>query len=160
MKTQMPSYNLIASFYIAFTHEHGDTITNLKLQKLMYYTQARFLAVHDTPMFERDFEAWVHGPVLRPLYHDYKKFSYSPITHDEYNDKSMGEIWKGFSENVKSTIDYVIENYYIHNAFQLELLTHSEPPWQLARKGFQPYETCNVAINMESMKHFYKGIME
>lgn len=41
----------------------GYEITNLALQKLLYYTNAIFLLSYEIPLFEDDCEAWVHGPV-------------------------------------------------------------------------------------------------
>ena len=57
----------------------GLTSCNLKLQKLVYYAQAWHLALRDVPLFEEDFEAWVHGPVIPALYQEYKKFGWRPI---------------------------------------------------------------------------------
>ena len=53
----------VAQFMISFSHEHGDPISNLKLQKLLYYAQAWFLALQDKPLFDERIEAWAHGPV-------------------------------------------------------------------------------------------------
>ena len=61
----------IADYFITKNHEYGDYITNLKLQKLVYYAQAWYLAFLDKPLFDEDFEAWVHGPVNRDLYDRY-----------------------------------------------------------------------------------------
>ena len=42
----------------------GEAITQLKLQKLVYYADAWFLANFDEPLIKEDFEAWAHGPVV------------------------------------------------------------------------------------------------
>jgi uncharacterized phage-associated protein len=54
--------------------EVGDLMTNLKLQKLVYYAQGFYLAMMDSPLFNEPIEAWEHGPVCVPLYHEYKNF--------------------------------------------------------------------------------------
>ena len=54
----------LANFLLVTCRESGEVLTNLKLQKLMYYSQAWHLALRDIPLFNEDFQAWVHGPVL------------------------------------------------------------------------------------------------
>jgi uncharacterized phage-associated protein len=51
----------IADYLIAFSHEHGDPVSNLKLQKLLYYAQAWHLALHDEPLFNDRIEAYGDG---------------------------------------------------------------------------------------------------
>jgi len=50
----------------------GDLMSNLKLQKLVYYAQGFHLAMENSPLFNEPIEAWEHGPVCVPLYHKYK----------------------------------------------------------------------------------------
>ena len=58
---ELKSANQVAQNIIGFSHEHGDPISNLKLQKLLYYAQAWYLALYDVPLFDDPIEAWVHG---------------------------------------------------------------------------------------------------
>jgi len=60
--------NNVSDYLISFAHSTGDVITNLKLQKLLFYSQAWYLALKDDYIFEEDFQAWVHGPVLVSQY--------------------------------------------------------------------------------------------
>ncbi|OQY42717.1 MAG: hypothetical protein B6240_13665 [Desulfobacteraceae bacterium 4572_87] len=53
--------------------EAGDLISNLKLQKLVYYAQGFYLALYDEPLFNEPIEAWTHGPVIRELYRSYNE---------------------------------------------------------------------------------------
>ena len=69
----------IADYFVRLANETGDYISNLKLQKLVYYAQAWYLAISDEALFEEDFEAWVHGPVIPELYQEYKSFGWRPI---------------------------------------------------------------------------------
>ena len=48
--------------------EDGDYISNLKLQKLLYYSQGCFLALRDEPLFDSPIEAWTYGPVVPEVY--------------------------------------------------------------------------------------------
>ena len=70
----------VTNYFIWFFQKHGDLITNLKLQKLLYFAQGWFLALYDTPLFKEEIQAWIHGPVVATVYHSYKGFGYGPIT--------------------------------------------------------------------------------
>ena len=42
---------------------------------------------------------------------------------------------------------------------ELERLNHSEMPWVNARRGYKPWESCNVVISEEDMKEWYRDLM-
>ncbi|HUZ03805.1 MAG TPA: type II toxin-antitoxin system antitoxin SocA domain-containing protein, partial [Acidobacteriaceae bacterium] len=54
----------IAKYFIASFQKKNKAISNLKLQKLLYYAQAWHLALYGSPLFSDSIEAWVHGPVV------------------------------------------------------------------------------------------------
>jgi uncharacterized phage-associated protein len=57
-------------FLVQVEEELGDSISNLKLQKLVYYAQGFNLALFDgNPLFDEEIQAWTHGPVVPALYH-------------------------------------------------------------------------------------------
>lgn len=67
--------------YIIYTFQAiGDSLSNMKLQKLLYYVQGWHLANFDTPAFKDRLEAWALGPVQPKVYDDYKEFGFRPIT--------------------------------------------------------------------------------
>ena len=69
---------------------HGDElISNLKLQKLLYYAQGCVLAITGNILFNDDIEAWEHGPVVPTIYHLYKTFGRSGIEFDEDFDRDI-----------------------------------------------------------------------
>lgn len=71
----MPTIFDVANYFLAKSDPEADVyITPLKLQKLTYYTKAWSLAIHNDPLFDSHFEAWVHGPVNPDL--SYRKFKH------------------------------------------------------------------------------------
>src|SRR5260221_3271487 len=72
----------VADYFIRLANETGSFISNLKLQKLVYYAQAWHLGIKGAPLFQEDFQAWVHGPVIPELYQKYKSFAWQPIVTD------------------------------------------------------------------------------
>lgn len=87
-------YNM-AEFFIHLANNTGSYISNLKLQKLVYYAQAWYLGIYGTSLFEEDFEAWVHGPVIPALYREYKEFACKPILK-EVQEPELSEEIKSF----------------------------------------------------------------
>lgn len=61
-------FDIADSFLSKADEDAGDAVTNLKLQKLVFYAQGYFLAIYDRPFFKEAIEAWQHGPVCPTLY--------------------------------------------------------------------------------------------
>ena len=60
----------IARYIIKYCKDNGYSISNLKLQKLLYFVQAQFLVTYNgRPAFEEKIEAWDFGPVVPEVYH-------------------------------------------------------------------------------------------
>ena len=64
--------------------EKNPQCDQMKLNKLVYYAQAWFLANFDKPLYEDDIEAWPHGPVIRDLYNEFCDFGRMPINRLGY----------------------------------------------------------------------------
>ena len=77
----MLSANDVADFFLSpiDSEVDGDQITNLKLQKLLYYAQGLSLAVLDRPIFQEKIFHWEHGPVIDVIYHQYKTYQKVPL---------------------------------------------------------------------------------
>lgn len=136
-------------FLAAVDRESGDSITHLKLQKLLYYAQAWTLALTGEPLFKEEIQAWMHGPVVPEVYTKYAECHYNEIQAPEQEE--CVEI-DGVHEAI---LEQVMDNYGIFEAKYLEDLTHSEAPWQIARGNIAKEEKCTNVITKESMKEFY-----
>ena len=69
-----------ARFFLSRVDEDaGDLMSNLKLQKLVYYAQGLHLALYDEPLFTEPIESWYHGPVVPELYESYKQYGAGAI---------------------------------------------------------------------------------
>jgi len=127
----------------------GDALTNLKLQKLLYYAQAWFLALIDRGIFQEDFQAWVHGPVLPSQYHRFRACEWRPIDLRVRRADAL-------PHKVLAHIDEIIRVFGVESAISLEVMTHREEPWKKARRGLPPTAPSNAIITKDSMKEFYK----
>jgi uncharacterized phage-associated protein len=147
--------------YIIFRLNSDESVelSNLKLQKLLYYTQAWCLAFHGETIFDGKFQAWIHGPVNRDIYDRFKekKYLYSPIKQEDVlNSNVVSEL----PEKVTNHIDNILEAYAPFTATQLEIMTHREDPWVLARKGYLPTQRCEEVIDEKIMEDYYKKRLE
>lgn len=147
----MQKASTISDFFIASLHDCGDPLSNLKLQKLLYYAQAWHLAIFDNPLFGEEIEAWVHGPVVVSEYHRFKGWAWQPIMDNPAIPK--------LEDSVKAHLQEVLEAYGSKNAYELEQLTHSEAPWKNARKGIPEDEPSHEIISHDEMRKFYRARM-
>ncbi|MCL1983656.1 MAG: DUF4065 domain-containing protein [Clostridiales bacterium] len=128
-----------------------EPLAHKKLQKLCYYAQAWFIALRDIRLTDAVFEAWVHGPVSPVLYECFKEYGYSTI-------RIAGCYTPTIEEGDIELLESVWQTYGYHTGNALEALSHKEPPWIAARRGYAPDERCNVPILLDSMKAYYETI--
>jgi uncharacterized phage-associated protein len=128
----------------------NEQITNLKLQKLLYYAQAWYLALYGCKLFDDDIEAWVHGPVVARVFGDFKGYRWNPIDVP---------IIEASPQNVSDHVREVLESYGGLGASALERLTHTELPWREARGTLPPDEPSRNVIKPETMMMFYSTMM-
>lgn len=121
----------------------------MKLQKLVYYSQAWALVWDEKPLFKEKIEAWANGPVVPDLYETHKgKFNVSS--------------WQGKISNLsgeqKETIDAVLKVYGEKTSQWLSDLTHQESPWTDARAGLSPGTRSNKQITHAAMAEYYGSL--
>lgn len=140
----------IANYFLCKAKKTGTPVTNLKLQKLVYYAQAWHLAMHDEPLMKgAEFQAWIHGPVIRDLWDKYKTYGYKPIDEQV----TCPEL----DTRTAQFLEEVIQAYFDKDAYIMELMTHEEAPWVQARKGYAIDERCSNTISEEAMKSFFRS---
>lgn len=142
----------IAHWILSFSQEHGDTFTNLRLQKLLYYAQAWHLALYNEPLFEDPIEAWVYGPVVPRVYRQFKRFRNQPIIYE--GEKPI------ISAKVNDFLQELLDVFGGYSSYQLERMTHNEMPWQKARDDLPIDAQSRAVISHEDMKSFYRTLAE
>lgn len=120
----------VAKYFLGQIDEDaGDLISNLKLQKLLYYAQGFHLALHGEPLFAERIMAWTHGPVVSEVYHYYKQYGSGPIPGPE--DVKI----EVYDERTSQFLDEIFRIFGQFSAWKLRNMTHSEPPWRAAAKN-------------------------
>lgn len=107
----------------------GDLMSNMKLQKMLYYEQGYHLAAFGTPLFEEDIEAWVYGPVVPCVYDHFKSHGAGGISPEN---KNIIEL----TEDEEYLFNDVFDAYVDFSAYGLMRKTHGETPWRKTTVGF------------------------
>lgn len=119
--------------------KHSCTMDQMKMHKMMYFSQRESLMIFGNPLFDGEFEAWVYGPVLTEV-------------RDEY---STGNLFSGeygtLSDSEKNLVKSVFERYDSFSAWELSTLSHSEYSWKQAREGLEPNERGCSKLSLSAM---------
>ncbi|NHT18739.1 type II toxin-antitoxin system antitoxin SocA domain-containing protein [Cellulomonas sp. IC4_254] len=130
-------------------HKRGP-MTTMKLQKLVYYSQAWHLVWADEPLFDEEIQAWANGPVVYELFSAHRgKFS---VESWPQGDSSKLEPYQ------QGTIDAVLDTYGDLSGRQLSALTHNEEPWRDARAGLGPTDKATTPITLDSLANYYSAV--
>lgn len=138
----------IAKWFAAWAEGEDDELSNLKLQKLLYYAQGHHLARCGGPLFTDRIEAWSHGPVVPNVYRAFKKFGASPITLSRSDPFSWGDVDPGTTE----FLSRVWNTYGGYSAGRLRNMTHDEPPW---RDNWRDDNEFGVIISDHDMQGYF-----
>lgn len=158
----MASYNVldVSRYVIEYSNEKGYGISNLKLQKILYFIQAYFLINKEEPCFLEKIEAWDFGPVVPKAYREYKQYGSSNIpTMKSFIDFDDENIWRTerrlyednmISKEDKLLINAVIDRFAQFSATDLVTLTHNQDPW---KDAYEPHK--NKEITAKMIKEYF-----
>ena len=126
-----------------------DEISQLALQKLLYYIQGFSYIFNGEFIFAEDCEAWVHGPVYHDVYNEYRNYGYDVI--HEYTAVKPSLI----PSDERKIVDFVVLSFGRMKAKQLEEFTHIEKPWLQARDGMDVDARSAKVISKDSIKEYF-----
>lgn len=137
---------LIAKYVIQRCDSLGITVSNLKLQKILYFVQAEFLVDIGEPCFGEKIEAWDFGPVVPNVYRAYKIYGSANIPVGVIG--TLKQICKEDENRIYGIVDECA-NY---SASQLVEITHHQTPW------IEAYNKpgANNEITLESIKAYFQ----
>lgn len=150
---------------INYSNDRDYGISNLKLQKVLYFIQAYFLIEKKdhTPCFEEKIEAWNFGPVVPKAYLEYKQYgngdiptikSYIVLDEDNiWNSKRVKFKDMAITAEDKALIDKVVDKFADYTATDLVSLTHRQSLWIDA---YVPYHHNEITI--KAMREYFSLI--
>jgi len=128
--------------YIAerYKRDFKERIDEMKLHKLLYFTQREALIQTDAPMFDASFYGWKYGPVLLEIREGYR----NDTLHTQPSKETIKKYQKVF--------DKIFEHYAVKDSWSLSRLSHGELSWKNARIGLLPSENGNVKMKIEDIR--------
>ncbi len=125
----------------------AEPVSNLKLQKLLYYVQGWHLGFYGKAAFTADIQAWAHGPVVPNVF--------LALRHLRWNPVPIPAETITLEPHLENHIHSVLHAYGKFTAADLERLSHTEKPWLDARGSLPPDAPSQAIITHESMKDFF-----
>lgn len=135
----------LASKAFVGDNKEREGITNLKLQKILYFAQAYYLAKLGKPLFSDPIEAWDYGPVVSSVYHAYKSKGSNPIILE--TDQS------NISDEDKESISKIWDTFGGYSASKLVDIAHAHNPWKEANAS------TNKVISHKSITDYYTPLL-
>lgn len=117
----------------------GEQIDEMKLHKLLYFSQRESFAIWGRALFREDMEGWKYGPV-------------SVDVRMRFGRDGIEEDTKEVSLDATYVLKNVILEYGQIASWKLSELTHQELSWLNARKGLKPNENGNRPLNLDDIK--------
>ena len=114
----------IANEIILTAKENHQNITNLQLQKILYYIQGNFMRVFGYKAFNEKILCWDYGPVIEDVWHKYNIYGRSPLSPDN-NEHICSK------QEINLITDVVSEKLAL-NIWKMVDDTHNEYPWKNA----------------------------
>ena len=140
----------IARWILTWADFEDDSlgVTNLKLQKLLYFAQGHHLAKFDGVLFSDRIQAWEHGPVIPVVYHEFKEFKAASITLTSFVE------FEDFDSTTNSFLASIWRTFGGFDGWKLRELSHRSEPWAEAFSE----EHSNVEIPVERMRVAFKSL--
>jgi len=133
----------------AYVLKAGGPMSAMKLQKLVYYSQAWSLVLRGSPLFAEEIQAWAHGPVVYELFE---------LHRGKYAVRDLGVPVSPLASEERRVVDLVVGHYGRMTAEQLSASTHAEKPWLAARAGVPEGTRASAFISTDTMRRFYSSV--
>lgn len=135
----------IASYVINWCHAHNILITNLKLQKLLYFIQGENCRIRHTRLISDDFYAWQLGPVIPNVYYEFAGYSSSALP------KQQCSVF--LSSEELSIVNQILLKYASKSTWDLVDISHSQDPWKYNHQVFGD----RSLIPYRSIENYYES---
>lgn len=120
--------------------QFGENMDQMKMHKMMYFSQRESLMLYDQPLFNENFEAWKFGPVL-------------PAVRAEYTSgRLFSKVLDNLNEQEKELVQSVFERYAKYSSWDLSTLSHVETSWKNAREGLSPEQAGKQVMRLSDIK--------
>lgn len=135
--------------YLDSQNTESDGISNLKMQKLVYYAYGFHHAIFEEKLFDDTITAWKHGPVCESLYHTYNGYGkcFIPFNGTIFDVSSIPVEKQEF-------LSSIYNEYSQYSAWKLSAMTHEEAPWLKGRERLQPNSDKGCMLDEDFVEYF------
>ena len=135
----------VGNEFLSLASQEAIPIDQMKLQKLLYYAHAWFLANFDQPLIEEEIEAWPWGPVIRSVYYDTVGAGRAPLMQKLRSLERVGVGALDFrvtipelsDTNAKTFVKSVWDTHKAFSGIQLSNSTHAPgEPWTIVKEQY------------------------
>lgn len=166
MRSILKTYDVrdITNFILDCVDDRKTEVSNLALQKLLYFVHGWFSSVYDEPLIRSKFESWQLGPVQRVIYDQFKQFGDAPIKNHRarFLDPATGEnIYRKpvIDDSHAGLIQVILERYVRFSASQLVNLSHVEDgPWETVWEQSEDYVFPGMRIPDELISRHFRSL--
>lgn len=132
----------------------GDSINQLKLQVLLYFSEAWSLAAFDRELFDEEIQGWEHGSVVYSVWDKLSMHGWNDLAADALNSSA------DFDVETTALLGDVFQAYAEFPTAELEKMVHKDAPWKEARHGLPPWDLTKRPISKATMARVYKAQFE
>ena len=128
------------ALYDMYYERNGMCMDEMKMHKLMYFSQRESLMYNSEPLFDGTFYGWKYGPVLKEVRRAYLSGALSLKNYESVSTDTM------------KLLRSVFERYGNLSSWKLSSLSHEEFSWKKARKGLEASDDGNVELSLDAMR--------
>jgi uncharacterized phage-associated protein len=149
--------SLIAYAFVKKGIDEGLFVTQMKLQKLVYFAQGVHLAKYGKPLINETFQAWMYGPVIPEIYQDFKLYGSRPIINTaDFTPSSTYKPPFRLDDEALDTINYSWGVLKDISAMSLSYWTHrADGPWS---KVYDP-EVKSTPIHNDDIQQYFQKLL-
>jgi uncharacterized phage-associated protein len=150
----------IANSMLEFAAEEGISLTNLQLQKIIFFVHGTFLARFQVPLVMNRFEAWEHGPVISELYHALKQYGdreiKSAVTRYDLESQTYVTVTATLTDQARKHVAEMLLFYGRMNPWELVRLSHAPGgPWARTLERAKGAANFSLIIDPQVIKEFF-----
>lgn len=148
----------VANYIIQYAEDHEYKITNMKLNRILYYVYGYYGAIFNQKLFHEDFQAWKYGPVAKSVYVEYLTCGSLNIWANDINPNYPPA---KFSDKEQKVVNKVLEDKLKMSGGELVDATRKEDPWKCHEHEINPrdeYYANKPHIKFEEMQEYFKQL--
>jgi uncharacterized phage-associated protein len=151
----------IANLVLDVADDLNVGVTNLQLQKVLYFVWGEYYRMFNVDLFKENFSAWEYGPVIPDIYHSFKIFGNRNIS----NRISKIDFRNGSSSKIelsitKSEFDFLISSINLYVKVSAGMLVdwshHDSGPWAQVWNHTGPSNP-GMIIPFEAIRRYFQN---